>query len=89
VQGKAFGLVAEDVRKLAERSTAATKDIGAFIQTIVMSTSEANHTIEEIRSVTETLVASAAAAGGDAAALDAGRARADADDGTPALRWPR
>ena len=71
VQGKAFGLVAEDVRKLAERSTAATKDIGAFIQTIVNSTSEANHTIEEIRSVTETLVASAAAAGGDAAALAA------------------
>jgi methyl-accepting chemotaxis protein len=49
VQGKAFGLVAEDVRKLAERSAAATKDIGAFIQTIVNSTSEANHTIEEIR----------------------------------------
>jgi methyl-accepting chemotaxis protein len=71
VQGKAFGLVAEDVRKLAERSTAATKDIGAFIQTIVNSTSDANHTIEEIRSVTETLVASAAAAGGDAAALAA------------------
>ncbi|MGB8297879.1 MAG: methyl-accepting chemotaxis protein [Polyangia bacterium] len=71
VQGKAFGLVAEDVRKLAERSTAATKDIGAFIQTIVNSTSEANHTIEEIRSVTDTLVASAAAAGGDAAALAA------------------
>ena len=51
VQGKAFGLVAEDVRKLAERSAAATKDIGAFIQTIVNSTSEANHTIEEIRRV--------------------------------------
>jgi methyl-accepting chemotaxis protein len=71
VQGKAFGLVAEDVRKLAERSTAATKDIGAFIQTIVNSTSEANHTIEEIRSVTDTLIASAAAAGGDEAALTA------------------
>ena len=71
VQGKAFGLVAEDVRKLAERSAVATKDIGAFIQSIVNSTSEANHTIEEIRSVTETLVASAAAAGGDAAALAA------------------
>jgi methyl-accepting chemotaxis protein len=71
VQGKAFGLVAEDVRKLAERSTAATKDIGAFIQTIVNSTSEANHTIEEIRSVTETLLAAATAAGGDAAALAA------------------
>jgi methyl-accepting chemotaxis protein len=71
VQGKAFGLVAEDVRKLAERSAAATKDIGSFIQTIVNSTSEANHTIEEIRRVTETLAASAAGAGRDAAALAA------------------
>jgi len=71
VQGKAFGLVAEDVRKLAERSTAATKDIGAFIQTIVNSTSEANRTIEEIRRVAETLAASAAQAGRDTAALAA------------------
>jgi len=39
--------VAEDVRKLAERSAVATKDIGAFIQSIVNSTSEANHIIEE------------------------------------------
>ena len=69
VQGKAFGLVAEDVRKLAERSAAATKDIGAFIQTIVNSTGEANHTIEEIRRVAETLAASAAQAGRDTAAL--------------------
>ena len=69
VQGKAFGLVAEDVRKLAERSAAATKDIGAFIQTIVNSTSEANHSIEEISRVAETLAASAAQAGRDAAAL--------------------
>jgi methyl-accepting chemotaxis protein len=71
VQGKAFGLVAEDVRKLAERSAAATKDIGAFIQTIVNSTSEANHTIEEIRRVAETLAASAAQAGRDTTALAA------------------
>jgi methyl-accepting chemotaxis protein len=71
VQGKAFGLVAEDVRKLAERSTAATKDIGAFIQTIVNSTSEATHTIEDLRGVTETLAGSAVAAGHEAAALDA------------------
>ena len=71
VQGKAFGLVAEDVRKLAERSAVATKDIGAFIQSIVNSTSEANHIIEEIRRVAETLAASAAAAGRDTAALAA------------------
>jgi len=69
IQGKAFGLVAEDVRKLAERSTAATKDIGAFIQSIVNSTSEANRTIEELRGVTETLVGSAVAAGREAGAL--------------------
>jgi methyl-accepting chemotaxis protein len=71
VQGKAFGLVAEDVRKLAERSAAATKDIGAFIQTIVSSTTEANHTVEEIRSVSDTLAASAAQAEHDSAALGA------------------
>ena len=71
VQGKAFGLVAEDVRKLAERSAAATKDIGAFIQTIVNATSEANRIIEEIRGVTDTLAASASQAGRDAAALAA------------------
>jgi methyl-accepting chemotaxis protein len=71
VQGKAFGLVAEDVRKLAERSAAATKDIGAFIQTIVGSTSEASHTVEEIRSVSDSLAASAAQAERDTAALAA------------------
>jgi len=71
VQGKAFGLVAEDVRKLAERSAAATKDIGAFIQTIVSSTGEANHTVEQIRSVSETLAASAAQAERDSAGLGA------------------
>ena len=49
----------------------ATKDIGAFIQSIVNSTSEANHTIEEIRRVGETLAGSAAAAGRDTAALAA------------------
>jgi len=71
VQGKAFGLVAEDVRKLAERSTAATKDIGAFIQTIVNSTSEANLTIEDIRHVAETLATSADQAGRDTTAIAA------------------
>lgn len=71
VQGKAFGLVAEDVRKLSERSAAATKDIGAFIQSIVAATSEVNQTIEEVRRVTETLGASATQAGRDAVALGA------------------
>jgi len=55
VQGKAFGLVAEDVRKLAERSAAATKDIGAFIQTIINATSEASSTVDEISKLSQTL----------------------------------
>lgn len=69
VQGKAFGLVAEDVRKLAERSAAATKDIGAFIQTIVASTSEANRTIDEISKLSQDLGTSAQEAGKESASL--------------------
>ncbi len=69
VQGKAFGLVAEDVRKLAERSAAATKDIGAFIQTIVTSTSEANRTIDEISKLGQDLNGSAQEASKENASL--------------------
>lgn len=69
VQGKAFGLVAEDVRKLAERSAAATKDIGSFIQTIVTSTSEANRTIDEISKLSQDLGNSAQEAGKESASL--------------------
>jgi methyl-accepting chemotaxis protein len=69
VQGKAFGLVAEDVRKLAERSAAATKDIGAFIQTIVTSTSEANRTIDEISKLSQDLGNAAQDANKDSASL--------------------
>jgi twitching motility protein PilJ len=69
VQGKAFGLVAEDVRKLAERSTAATKDIGAFIQIIVSATSEANRTIDEISKLSQDLGSSAQDANKESGAL--------------------
>jgi methyl-accepting chemotaxis protein len=69
VQGKAFGLVAEDVRKLAERSAAATKDIGAFIQAIVNSTSEANRTVEEISKLSQSLGSSTQDANKESATL--------------------
>jgi twitching motility protein PilJ len=69
VQGKAFGLVAEDVRKLAERSTAATKDIGAFIQTIIASTNEANRSIDEISKLSQDLDTSAQEADKERASL--------------------
>jgi methyl-accepting chemotaxis protein len=50
--GKGFAVVAEEVRKLAERSGAATKDIAAFIETIQEATEEAASSMEEIREVT-------------------------------------
>jgi methyl-accepting chemotaxis protein len=49
---KGFALVAEEVRKLAERSGAATKDIGAFIETIQEATDEAARAMDEVREVT-------------------------------------
>ena len=85
VQGKAFGLVAEDVRKLAERSAVATKDIGAFIQTIVGSTSEANTTVEEIQRVTETLAICTTRAKGDSTTL--GTATKDLSRALAGLRF--
>ena len=54
-QGKGFGLVAEEVRKLAERSTAATKDIGAFIESIATAMGEATRSIESVRKLTDQL----------------------------------
>ena len=50
--GKGFAVVAEEVRKLAERSGAATKDIAAFIESIQEATDEAGRAMEEIREVT-------------------------------------
>ena len=50
--GKGFAVVAEEVRKLAERSGAATKDIAAFIESIQEATDDAGRAMEEIRDVT-------------------------------------
>lgn len=58
-QGKGFGMVADEVRKLAERSAAATKDIGAFIQGIEATTDDTSRSVEEIRGLTDGVVASA------------------------------
>lgn len=54
-QGKGFGLVAEEVRKLAERSAAATKDVGAFIESITTAAADATRTIEEVHKITAQL----------------------------------
>ncbi len=70
-QGKGFGMVAEEVRKMAERSAAATKDIGAFIQNIEGTTGDATRSIEEIRSLTADVAANAAATVQAASAIEA------------------
>ena len=51
-QGKGFAVVAQEVRKLAERISAATKDVGAFIDSIQEATDESVSAMEEIRLVT-------------------------------------
>jgi methyl-accepting chemotaxis protein len=51
-QGKGFAVVSDEVRKLAERSSASTKDIGAFIESIQEATSAAARSMEDIRRVT-------------------------------------
>ena len=45
--GKGFAVVADEVRKLAEKSAAATKEIGALIHTIQQTVTEAVATMEE------------------------------------------
>ncbi len=54
-QGKGFGLVAEEVRKMAERAASATKDIGAYIETIASATGEAMGAIERVRAIADEL----------------------------------
>jgi methyl-accepting chemotaxis protein len=53
--GKGFGLVAEEVRKMAERAASATKDIGAYIETIGNATGEATAAIETVRAIADRL----------------------------------
>jgi len=54
-QGKGFGRVAEEVRKMAERAASATKDIGAYIETIATATGDATRAIESVRAIADQL----------------------------------
>ncbi len=67
-QGKGFGLVAEEVRKMAERAATATKDIGAYLETIASSTGDATRAIESVRNVADHLTALTTRASSDAVA---------------------
>lgn len=68
-QGKGFGLVAEEVRKMAERAASATKDIGAYIETIASATGDATRAIESVRNIADQLNALSGHANHEAATL--------------------
>jgi methyl-accepting chemotaxis protein len=68
-QGKGFGLVAEEVRKMAERAASATKDIGAYIETIANATGDATRAIESVRNIADQLATLTTRAGSEAAVL--------------------
>lgn len=70
-QGKGFGLVAEEVRKMAERAASATKDIGAYIETIANATGEATAAIENVRSIADQLATLTGRASQDARHISA------------------
>jgi len=62
--GRGFAVVADEVRKLAERSSLATKEIAALIQGIQATVSDAVKAMEESASEVESGVALANEAGG-------------------------
>jgi len=62
-QGKGFAVVADEVRKLAERASNATKEIGGLIKNIQHTVSEAVAAMNESASEVEAGVARANAAG--------------------------
>jgi methyl-accepting chemotaxis protein len=68
-QGKGFGLVAEEVRKMAERAASATKDIGAYIETIANATGDATRAIESVRNIADQLAGLTTRASTEAAML--------------------
>lgn len=62
-QGKGFAVVADEVRKLAERSSLATKEIAALIKGIQSTVSEAINAMEESAGEVEAGVMRASSAG--------------------------
>ncbi len=52
--GHGFAVVAEEVRKLAERSSALTKDVGAFMEAIQQATEDTIAATEQVREMTRT-----------------------------------
>jgi methyl-accepting chemotaxis protein len=78
-QGKGFGLVAEEVRKMAERAATATKDIGAYLETIANATGDATRAIESVRNIADHLTTLTVRASSEAGArMDVRKALADA-----------
>lgn len=53
-QGRGFALVADDIRKLAERTSAATRDVGTFVEGIRQAADEVARSTAEVQRVTRT-----------------------------------
>jgi methyl-accepting chemotaxis protein len=84
-QGRGFGLVAEEVRKLAERASVATKEIDAFVQGVVTSSAEAARVLEDIRSASANVTSAVDLAGRGAEQM--GKATREISDVVSSLRF--
>lgn len=84
-QGRGFGLVAEEVRKLAERASVATKEIDAFVQGVVASSAEATRVVDDVRSSSTTVTSAAELTGRGAEQL--GKATREVSDILSRLRF--